>query len=545
MKPGETGKSLSSRILRAGIAVSIAHALFKLASLWQARVMGQVLSPATYDVVYVFAFENCIFSLFLIGEEILGPALLPVFMTARDEEGEAAAWAFVNVVLTTLLIVLLLAVALLMAFPEVVATTLTTWRPDSQGENYRLAVTSVRQLAPALLGLSLGSLTYTLLNGHKRFFLAAFGNAVWKFTVMGALVLFATPGGSGAATILIAGLVLGSFLKLATHLIGLRDKLHWLRPSLRLANPAFRRMLWLALPLIVGIVFAKIRDVVNNVYILGSIESDGLLQANSMGRKLMNALNWMVPYTLSIAVFPFFCEMVDHSDNKRLGEVVTRVGRQLLAIFIPFAAVVAVLALPLTGLIFGGGQFDQVAVQRTALTTACYTLALPAAAVEAIAMQAFFAHRRMVSVTVVGVLFSSFSMLVSWLGLRLGGGSTWVVLAAIAGGFALSRTLKTLTLIQLLRQSAPVFPLIKTVGFSLRVVAASLLAAAATWGALYLARNPLRGLGVGERLLDLANLALGGGVAAVTLLAAYWLLRIDEPFELGRLALAKVRGRRG
>ena len=84
MSRSHSGKSLAHRVLRAGFAVSIAHLLFKLAGLWQARVMGHLLPAETYDVVYAFAFENCIFSLFLIGEEVLGPACLPVFMTGRE-----------------------------------------------------------------------------------------------------------------------------------------------------------------------------------------------------------------------------------------------------------------------------------------------------------------------------------------------------------------------------------------------------------------------------------------------------------------------------
>jgi putative peptidoglycan lipid II flippase len=541
MSRSHSGKSLAHRVLRAGFAVSIAHLLFKLAGLWQARVMGHLLPAETYDVVYAFAFENCIFSLFLIGEEVLGPACLPVFMREKDERGEAAAWSFANTVLTLQVILLAVVVACLMAAPGLVTQLLTPWSPTHQPGNYALAADSIRRLAPTLLGLSLGSLTYVLLNSYKRFFLAAFGDAVWKFAVMVALTLFVVPGGHRAATVLIGGLLAGSVLKLATHLVGLRDKIHRIRPSLNLRNPALRRMLWLALPLLVGIVFAKIRDVVNNVYILGELDAAGIMQANSMGRKLQNALHWLVPYTLSIAVFPFFCELVDQSDHARLGSVVTRVGRQLLAIFIPFATIVAVLSIPLTGLIFGGGHFDALAVRRTALAMACYTFALPAAAVEAIVMQAFFANRRMVATTVVGIVFSAFSMGVSWMGLRLGGGRELLVLAAIAGGFALSRVLKTVTLVQLLRRGTPVFPLAGTVGFLARVVLASVVTAAIGGGVSVLVLRGTASLQLAPRLTDLLRLGAGGGAAGLALLAAYWLLRVDEPFELVRLALRKRR----
>ena len=540
MTASHSGKSLANHILRAGAAVGIANLLFKLAGLFQARAMGQYLEPGTYDVVYAFAFENCIFAIYLIGEEVIGPAALPIFMRELDKHGEKSAWSFANVVLTLQFVLLVAVIALLMVFPGWIIRFLTlgTWSLASRGESFALAAWSVRRLAPALIGLSLGSMTYVILNGYKRFFLAAFGDAVWKFTVVVVLVLFVT-GPSNAAQFLIWGLLAGSVLKLVTHLAGLHDKILLMRPSFDLYNPALKRMLWLALPLLVGIVFAKFRDLANSVLILSELDTEGLMQANSMGRKLQNTLHWMVPYTLSIAVFPFFCELVDQSDHERLGSVITRVGRQLLAIFIPFVAVVAVLAVPLTGLIFGGGHFDDLAIRRTALSMACYTFALPAAAVEAIVMQAFFANRRMVATTVIGIVFSAFSVLVSWLGLRYGGGREMLLLAAVAGGFALSRILKSFTLVNLLNRSTPVFPVRATAGFLLRVVLASALSAAAAWLASTQALGLAGNAGLAERLTDLLRLAAGGAAAVAVLLAAFRLLRVDEPYELIRLVSQK------
>ena len=55
---------------------------------------------------------------------------------------------------------------------------------------------------------------------------------------------------------------------------------------------------------------AKVRDTVNSVYLLSALDQSGLMQANSMGRKLQSTLLFLIPYTLSIAAFPFFCELV-------------------------------------------------------------------------------------------------------------------------------------------------------------------------------------------------------------------------------------------
>ena len=124
---GEGKPSLEKRIFKAGLFVLIAHALFKFAGLIQAIVMGRYLPPSVFDVVYVFAFEKCVFMLFLIGEEILGPALLPVFMRELDARSEDSAWRFANTVLTLHFVVLLGVAAGLCVAPHAVVAFLTQW----------------------------------------------------------------------------------------------------------------------------------------------------------------------------------------------------------------------------------------------------------------------------------------------------------------------------------------------------------------------------------------------------------------------------------
>lgn len=534
----------AQRIIRAGVIVGIAHLLFKLAGLIQAKAMGHYLPGATYDSVYAFAFENCIFSLFLIGEEVIGPSFLPVFMRECQERGDRTAWRFANTILTLQALILVPVVATLILAPGWAVGLWTEWTAERNAEQIRLGRDAVRILAPALFGLSLGSTTYVILNGYKRFFLAAFGDAVWKFAavagVLGGVLWF---GREHAAYGLLAGLLLGSVLKLTTHLIGLRDKAGFFRLRLHLNDPAVRAMLWLALPLLAGIVFAKVRDIFNNVSILSPLDAVGLMQANSMGRKLQGTIHWMVPYTLSIAAFPFFCELVDRRDHVRLGEVITRSGRMLLAVFIPFAVVMALVAVPLTSLIFKGGEFQDLAVTRTALSTACYTFVLPAAAVEALVMQAFFANRRTTSVVVVGVIFSAFSMAVSWVGLRLFRDNDLLLLGIIAGGFALSRTLKSVTLVGLLRASAPVFPLRPTLLFLARVGLVSAMAGAAAWAAMRGTDALPAALHAGRRMSDLIHLAAGGCGGLAGGAAGALLFGVREPFEMARWAIDKYRGR--
>lgn len=539
-----SSSNVGRRIVRAGVAVAIGHVLFKLAGLIQAAVMGRALTKDVYDVVYGFAFENCIFTLFLIGEEVIGPAVMPMFMRELDSDGgERSAWSFTQAVLRLQTLLLLGVVALLMAAPEGFVRVFTHWTAAKTPEAFDLAASSVRALAPALLGLSLASTTYVVLNAYKRFFLAAFADAVWKLCVAGLLLLAVLFAPGRVRQFLMVGLVAGSLLKLATHAVGLWDKraFWWSRADFR--HPALRRLLWLMLPLVVGVVFAKWRDVFNNVNVLSSLSEAGLIQANSMGKKLQGAIAMLVPYTLSIAMFPFLCEMVDRDARVELGALLTRSGRMLVSVLLPLAAIVAVVAVPLTGLLFGGGHFDALAVSRTAVSTACYTFVLPAAAVEMLLMQAFFAHRRMVSLTIAGMAFSTLSMGVSYWAVVVRGWQGSLALAAVAGGFTLSRWLKTVTLIGLLRRDAPVFPAGETLWFLARAAGVSALGAAAAWGGMRLV--VAAGATGGGKVGLMLQLVAAGACAAVGFVAGCGLCRVREPREMLDWALAKVRRRRG
>jgi len=531
---------IEKRIFRAGLFVAVAHLLFRLAGLIQAKVMGHYLDPGTFEVAYAFAFENCLFMVFLVGEELMASTFLPVFMSERDKTSESSAWVFTSTILTLQFILLLAVTAVFLVAPDFVVKGLSQWRADTNPEKYALAVSSVRRMAPALIGLSLGSTTYALLNGHKRFFLAALGDAAWKFCAIGVLIVGVLLKKDGAQLV-VWGLVAGAACKVLTHLFGLRDKLANIRPMLAFSHPAVKRLALLMLPLVLGVLVTKVRDNFNNVQVLSVMET-GLMQANSIGKKLQSTLAFIVPVALSIAVFPFLCEMADNQDQRKMGEMVTRFGRMMLAVFAPFALFVAVMAVPFTSLIFKGGLFGEEAVQRTAVSLACYTFVLPAAAIEPLMTKTFFASRRTVSITVVGIAFSLISIGITWLGLKTYDGNGLVLLAFIAGGFTLTRILKCVVLVEILKRKVPVFPFIETALFLTRVVVAAGLAGGAAW---LLLRQISAIQFPSERMGDITKLGVCAAAFAGIYFVGAYILHIREIRELFGLVLSKARKRKG
>ena len=536
----DPGPGVGGRIVQAGLAVGAAHLLFKLAGLILAIVMARFVTAGAYEAVYAVAFEACLFSVFLIGEEVIGPTFLPVFMRQMDRHGEPSAWRFANTVLTVQALLLLVVTALMVGLPAAIVRALTAWNAAERPGQFELAVDSLRAVAPGLICLSLGSTTYMILNGYKRFFLAALGDASWKFCVILAVAVGIGWAGLGPSMIVL-GLVLGSAAKLLTHLCGLGRRVTRFRVRFDLRSPAVRTMIVLMLPLIAGILVAKARDIFNNVSVLSHLETVGLIQANSFGRKLYQPIGWLVPYSLSIAMFPFFCELVDFKANDKLGRLLTDSARMLLSLFIPLTLVCVVLARPITELLFRGGEFTQQNVGWTSVSMACYTLVLPAASIEYLLMQAFFANRRMVSVTVIGIVFSLLSMAISYLGVVvLGLGGAWA-LAAIAGGFAVSRMLKSTTLIVLLKRNVPCFEPAATLGFLARATLAGVAAAAACYAVREAFETVLPT--PAARPMLIVELMAAGLAAAAVFVPACFLLRVHEPGQMLAWTLERVRER--
>lgn len=562
--PHSNTKTIGERIIQAGIVVAAAHLFLKLTGLIQAKAAATYLSSQEYEVIFAAAFTNGILSLFLIGEEIIGPSFLPVFMRQMDEEGEKEGWHFANAVLTLQAILLLVVVTVVMCFPDLMARLLTAWTPEDNPERYGMLRTSLVVLAPCLIFLSLGSTTYMLLNGYRKFFLAAFGDASWKICVVIALVV-----GIGIfhwdARALIFGLLIGSAAKLGTHLIGLLPKLRFVRPSLHWRSPAMKTFALLMLPLIAGILFAKFRDIFNNVRILTHIrDQPGIVQSNDLGRKLFASISWLVPYALQIALFPFLCELVDRNDRQELGRILTQSCRLLLAVFIPGTILLAVLAEPISVVLFLGGETGLQVALWTGVSMACYLLVLPPAAVECVLMQGYFADRRMTSVTLIGIGASLISVVISYIGIVHFKAQAVGALAVVALGFGLSRWLKSGILIVVLKRSVPMFPARQSLLFFLRLVLLGAIVGVVAWGingaldlawpdGLEQARRQLAGadpetvIGPAGRFSEninrvslLIKMVISTAAGGAAFLLGAVLLRIREPLDMMQWLLRRV-----
>ncbi|MCH2176304.1 MAG: hypothetical protein MK193_11320 [Lentisphaeria bacterium] len=532
-------KSLLDRIVRAGIVVGFAHLILKFAGLLATIFMVRALTTEQYEMIYVVSFGGVIYTLFLIGEEVLGPAFLPLFMEKKEKESEEDALSFASLVLTVQLLILLIVASILFCFPAAIASFMLDFTVQEEPEKFDLAVKSIRILSPAIIFLSLGSTTYMILNGYKKFFLAAFGDATWKLCVAlacGVILVSQKLEWSWmhAAGALYAALLIGSVGKLITHLIGMIQQLRKLRPNFKFMSPDLKAMAILMLPLIAGIVLAKYRDIFNNVQVLSAVKQEGLLQANDLGRKLYASIHWLVPFTLQIALFPFLCELAGNDNKKKTGEVLWHSAKMMLVIFIPGAVILASMSEPITAVLFGSKNLSTDNLHWTALAMSCYLFTLPAAAVEAVVIQGYFAQKKMLSITIIGLACSLLSVLISYVGIKVYDVEAQWAIIFVAGGFGVSRLIKSCIMVAVLNRA---IPLVHFKPLCIFLTKACLLAAIVGGGSFWavdLIQSNI--LGVTEwldagKIKVVLVMSLHGGIIGILYLIIAHIIGLKEPWE--------------
>ena len=522
---------VGARIVRAALVVALANALVKILGLIRIQAVAHQYGATIITDSYWAVFNGVIIALFLIGEECIQPAFLPLFMKDAEERGEKQAWRFASTVLNAQFLVLLLTVSFLMLFPGRVIGLLTTWE-EAGGEKQVSLDTAkgfLRVMAPALLGLSLGSVTFILLNARKKFFWAAMGEG--SVRAIFAAVIFTL----GSAPLLghwalPVGVLAGSVAKVLTHLPGLFRQLKNYRPVLDFSNPKFRAFLLLMAPLVAGSFYAKVRDNFNQIYVLSKVE-EGLMSINFMGRAFTDTLGFLVPYALSVGMFPYLCEMVDRGEHKGLGKLLASSSRFMVFLFMPMAAVMALVSVPIARLLFEMGKLEAADARLVGLVTACYAAALPAYGIERVMMKGFLSNRKTLPLFIIGVIWSTVSMGVCWFLVAFRGWGGQDALMVVALAYVATRILKAITLVAVLKRSIPMFKLGETAAFLLRALALTAACALAAWAARAGVAGllPLEGLALGRLKMVLGmHLAVIGTAATVTFLTVAWLLRMEE-----------------
>jgi putative peptidoglycan lipid II flippase len=325
----------------------------------------------------------------LFAEGTLHAAFVPTLaqLTGKDGNRREAVELFRGLLAVLLLVVGLVVAAGILASP---------WLVRLYAEGFtevpgKLATTVLmnRIMFPYLLLISMAALLQAVLNSHERFLLSASTPMFYNLTIAGT-AWFVLPRIENAAPVLSVAVLVGGLLQFAVQ------------------APAVRRLGFSLKPLWDGFSSVRVRSVL--LLMLPGIPVLGINQLNQLiSNRFASFIDSGVSYTYGayrVTELVFGAIVVQLTTvllpllSRELRETPERASRTLAgtitlvsSVTIPAAVVMAVLARPIIGLLFGGGRFDLQDVAVTGVTLSAYSFSLIGTGHVKVMASAFFAQK--------------------------------------------------------------------------------------------------------------------------------------------------------
>ncbi len=323
---------------------------------------------------------------------MLSAALVPVlasYAASRREE----LWRAASVVLSAAAAVMGVAALGVYAFASPIAGLLSRgYGPDG----VQLVAGNLRFIAPAVLAFGIAGVLTGVLYALERFTLPAAAGALYNgLFIVAALALHRRLGVYALPVGVTLGAV-GQVLLLAPGLRGVR-----LRLTGSLRHPVLRRVLVLYLPVALGLVITQGQVALDTR--LASRAGASALSWMSYATNLIQFPHGLVAVAISLAILPRLAASHARQDEIPFADTLARALRMVLALSLPAVVGLAVLAGPVTGVVFQRGVFgdaDRVAVSLALLV---YLIGLPMASVDWPLNYAYYARQNTLTPAAVGV----------------------------------------------------------------------------------------------------------------------------------------------
>jgi putative peptidoglycan lipid II flippase len=455
----------------------------------------------------------------LVADAALSSAFVPVFSELLEKDQRGRAWRVASTLFWLLLLGLTALTALFMiAAPLVIA--------PFGVEDEELAVSLSRVLFPIVVLLGVSGIVVGILNSYEHFTVPALTPVFWNLAIIVGLVVGVPQAEteSGELYVYAGSILVGTLIQVLLPVPWLRGLDGRLQLVLDWRDPAVRRVFVLMAPVTLSLGLINFNTVAGTLFASRLIDPNLAPTAIDAAFRLYMLPQGMFSVAIATVLFPSLSRFAARGDLDGFRTTVARGLRQIAFLLGPAAAASAVLAEPIVRLLYEGGDFEPDQTRVVAGALAAFSLGLVFNGMMLLLNRAFFSLQAPWTPTAVALGNLVLNVLLYWALYRVG---TWgiplaISLANVAGTAALlvllrrrvgrleiAATARTLGLVTLASAvlagvSYGVWRVLDEVlGRSFPAQTASLAAALAAGGAIYLVSCRLLGIREVETLLSL------------------------------------------
>jgi putative peptidoglycan lipid II flippase len=377
----EQSKVIRSALMIGGFT-SISRALGLVRDFLTAGFFGTSLPISAF--VVAFRIPNLFRALF--GEGALSSAFVPVFVAARNHEGDEKAWTLARKVISLVGVVLLCVVAL-----GVLGLTFFIHRPGL-GEKVAMILPLARIMLPYMFFICMAGLSMAILNSYHKFALPALTPSLLNITWI-AFVLLVCPRLGTTVEEQVYGLAWGIFTAGVIQLFVQVPALIrcGFRPgfSLNLSDPRVLRVFKLMGPAALGLAVTQVNVMINSLLAtwIGSWAPATLFYAE----RLLYFPQGILAVALSTVLLPVLSSHASRADYRQIRTTINHSLRSLLFIMIPAAIGLLALARPIVQMIYEWHRFTPRSTDLTSIALQFYAPGLMVFCLAKVFVPVFYA----------------------------------------------------------------------------------------------------------------------------------------------------------
>jgi putative peptidoglycan lipid II flippase len=450
----------------------------------------------------------------LAADMALSAAFVPIFSELLEKKERERAWR----VASTLLWLAVLVLGALTAIYVLVAP----WVMQAfglSGDLEGLATGLSRVLFPTVLLLGVSGIVVGVLNSYEQFSVPALMPVLWNVAIIVALVVFVPQFESKHAQLYVyAGAVLaGTGIQAVTPVWWLRGRDGRIRALIDLRDPAVKRVFALMLPVTLGIGLINFNLVINTFFAARYINPDLAPSAIDAAFRIYMLPQGVFSVAVATVLFPRLSRLAARAEREGFRETVSLGLRQIGFLLLPASAVGAVLAVPITRLLYQRGEFDAYETRIVAEALAAFSLGLTFNGTMLMLNRAFFSLQSAWVPTTIALGNLALNVALNALLFRVG---VWGIPLATS----IVNIAGTGALLVVFRRRIGRVDGRRLADSYVRITVAAALAGGAAYGT-WLALDSAVGRSLGGQLLS-----VGGGIIAATVafLGASRLFRIRE-----------------
>jgi putative peptidoglycan lipid II flippase len=380
------------RLARNTAFFSLATGLSRLLGLAREVVAASLFGVTGVMSAFTIAFQvpNLLRALF--ADSALQGAFVPVF-TELLEKGERKE-AFR--VASSLFFLILLATSALTALFVIFAEPLmSVFAPgfDDDPALRDLTVNLARLMFPIVVLLALTGLVVGMLNSFEHFSVPALAPVAWNLVIVAALagLVPALPEEDEIYAYAI-GILAGTVVQFLLPLPWLRGRGGRFAFRLDWRNERVRRVLQLMLPVTIALGLINLSLVINSLF--GTLVSEEAPAAIDKAFRIYQLPQGLFSISIATILFPTMSRFAARGARDDLRRTMGNGVRQICLLLIPSAVVMAVLAEPVTRLVYERGAFDAAATDLTSSAMLWWSISLPFQGVSLLFSRTFFSLQR-------------------------------------------------------------------------------------------------------------------------------------------------------